>query len=346
MIKKKLKVLVIGCGEIGRIHLDYLKTESRVDEIVLCDLDQNSLELARLMDHRIRISQKSVCNILNEFNPHIVHITTPAQHHFELAKKALECGAHVLVEKPITLDFHQTLKLVEKAELKNLQILESCNYLYEPVYKKFRDIVKKSGQLLELDIEWRQNLQTSSSRYSDRIINHPSHEFPLGVMQEFITHCAYAALDLSPDLKLNFKQITHKDINGKKRNVRLIANFANEASNVNILIDGRGGNPGFTIKATCINAKITTELFKGIIEVRYSPQFFGKLNILFNDFKQSVNAIKQQLNFYKNKIIGEGQYTGMFTYLTHAYDSILENKANKERHYNLIKVNKLITQIY
>jgi len=52
-----------------------------------------------------------------------VVIATPVHTHFELAKKALENGKHVLIEKPFTSSSAQAVELMNIAEKKRI----ACN---------------------------------------------------------------------------------------------------------------------------------------------------------------------------------------------------------------------------
>ncbi|MDD6824946.1 MAG: Gfo/Idh/MocA family oxidoreductase [Oscillospiraceae bacterium] len=57
-----------------------------------------------------------------------IYIPLPPALHYKWAKLALECGKHVLVEKPSTISANDTKKLVEIASKKNLALHE--NYMF------------------------------------------------------------------------------------------------------------------------------------------------------------------------------------------------------------------------
>ena len=42
--------------------------------------------------------------MLSDAQPDVVHITTPPESHFEIARLCLAAGCHVYVEKPFTLN--------------------------------------------------------------------------------------------------------------------------------------------------------------------------------------------------------------------------------------------------
>jgi predicted dehydrogenase len=70
-----------------------------------------------------------------------VAIVTPITHHFPLAKKALENGKHVFVEKPFTPTVAQAEELIELAFAKNLRIMVDHTFLFNGAVRKIRELI-------------------------------------------------------------------------------------------------------------------------------------------------------------------------------------------------------------
>jgi predicted dehydrogenase len=70
-----------------------------------------------------------------------VAIVTPVSFHYELAKKALEHGKHVFVEKPFTATSAQAEDLIELAENKNLQIMVDHTFLFTGAVRKIKHLI-------------------------------------------------------------------------------------------------------------------------------------------------------------------------------------------------------------
>jgi len=70
-----------------------------------------------------------------------VAIVTPVSTHYELAKKALENGKHVFVEKPFTATSAQAEELIELAERKNLVIMVDHTFLFTGAVRKIKELV-------------------------------------------------------------------------------------------------------------------------------------------------------------------------------------------------------------
>jgi predicted dehydrogenase len=91
--------------------------------------------------------------ILTSPNIDIVAVVTPVWTHYELAKRALENGKHVFVEKPFTDNTAQAEELIELAERKNLKIMVDHTFLFTGAVKKIKELVEKKelGELYYYD---------------------------------------------------------------------------------------------------------------------------------------------------------------------------------------------------
>ena len=82
-----------------------------------------------------------------------VAIVTPVSYHYELAKKALENGKHVFVEKPFTATSAQAEELIELAERQGLQIMVDHTFLFTGVVRKIKQMIDAGdlGQIYYYD---------------------------------------------------------------------------------------------------------------------------------------------------------------------------------------------------
>jgi predicted dehydrogenase len=60
----------------------------------------------------------------------VVHITTPPQGHFALARQCLELGSHVYLEKPFTVTAKEANSIIELADASGLKITAGHNYQF------------------------------------------------------------------------------------------------------------------------------------------------------------------------------------------------------------------------
>ena len=112
----KVNVSLIGVGRMGQFHLNVISQINSINLKGIYDADENHLN---------EVSNKYNINKFNSLdeaidNSEAVIIASPTKFHFEIAKKALEKGKHVLVEKPMTETYAQAKELQEIVNKKNL----------------------------------------------------------------------------------------------------------------------------------------------------------------------------------------------------------------------------------
>ena len=118
---KKLRVGVIGIGDISNVYLNNLKKYDVV-EVVACA--SRGLEKAqrKAAEHGIPKAYASGMELIADPDIDLVlNLTTP-QAHYEYNLAALKVGKHVYTEKPLAMTFAEGKELVELAQEKGLLI--------------------------------------------------------------------------------------------------------------------------------------------------------------------------------------------------------------------------------
>jgi predicted dehydrogenase len=69
-------------------------------------------------------------------------IATPVHTHFELAKRSLLQGKHVLIEKPMTSSVREADELIELATKKGLTLMADHTFLYTGAVQKMKEIIR------------------------------------------------------------------------------------------------------------------------------------------------------------------------------------------------------------
>jgi predicted dehydrogenase len=85
----------------------------------------------------VKTAEDIICD--NEIDA--VVIATPVFTHFALAKKALENGKHVLIEKPMTSTVAQAEELIELATQKGLTLMADHTFLYTGAVQKMKELI-------------------------------------------------------------------------------------------------------------------------------------------------------------------------------------------------------------
>ena len=92
-----LKVGVLGAGHLGKIHLRLLEQSKKYELIGFYDQDTiNAQKVAKEFGYKLFASIDDLIDAVE-----VVDIVTPTLSHFDCAKKAIEKGCHIFIEKPI-----------------------------------------------------------------------------------------------------------------------------------------------------------------------------------------------------------------------------------------------------
>ena len=135
-----IKLGVIGYGYWGPNIVRNFAGHQDCKVVAVCD--KSSVALARVLGRHpgVRVTTESD-DIVMSSDIDAVAIVTPVSHHYELAKKALENGKHVFVEKPFTATSAEAEELIELAERKNLQIMVDHTFLFTGAVRKIKQLV-------------------------------------------------------------------------------------------------------------------------------------------------------------------------------------------------------------
>ena len=120
----KISCGVIGCGAIGKRHIEEILKNNNTELTAICDLNK---EIADNIGESCILSEPSVFvsvyigykNLLSRANGiNLISICTPNDLHAQMAIEFLNAGKHVLVEKPMALT-RKDCELMIQAAIKN-----------------------------------------------------------------------------------------------------------------------------------------------------------------------------------------------------------------------------------
>ncbi|WP_411030977.1 Gfo/Idh/MocA family protein [Spongiimicrobium sp. 3-5] len=104
-----LKVGVLGAGHLGKIHLRLLNESDKYTLLGFYDPDAiNGKKVAAEFGYPFYDNINTLMDAVD-----VVDIVTPTLSHFDCAKKAMEKGKHVFIEKPITNTLEEATELLE-----------------------------------------------------------------------------------------------------------------------------------------------------------------------------------------------------------------------------------------
>lgn len=132
---RPLRIVFIGAGEMAGRHLDALSRVPTPHRVVgVCDLRPDAASALALRAGATAYT--GLAEMLNAVRPDIAHICTHPATHFDVARQALESGAHVYVEKPFAETLVQANALFESARKRGLLLCAGHQLLRDPAFRR------------------------------------------------------------------------------------------------------------------------------------------------------------------------------------------------------------------
>ena len=133
-----LKVGVLGAGHLGKIHLRLLNQSDKYELIGFYDPDEiNAKKVAAEFGYT---HYDNINNLMDAVD--VVDIVTPTLSHFDCAKKAIEKGKHIFIEKPITNTLEEAEELLELSKKHNVKGQVGHVERFNPAFLAVKDKIE------------------------------------------------------------------------------------------------------------------------------------------------------------------------------------------------------------
>lgn len=134
----RLRLGLIGAGSWAfASHLPVLaRRREEVEFAAVSGLDRHLLARAQ-REYGFAVASEDYCDVLSA-GVDVCVVSSPGGLHFEHARAALEAGAHVLVEKPMTISPSDAWDLVALAERRGRHLLVAFGWNYKPMVRALR----------------------------------------------------------------------------------------------------------------------------------------------------------------------------------------------------------------
>ena len=138
-------------------------------------------------------SHNTLEELLKDDTVELVVVNTPSYSHYEYAKKALQAGKHVIVEKPFTATVAEAEELAALAEKQQKKLSVYQNRRYDSDFKTVKKIIEKGvlGDMVDAEIHY--------DRYSVDLSPKKHKEIPgpaVGIVYDLGSHLIDQALQL------------------------------------------------------------------------------------------------------------------------------------------------------
>ncbi|WP_114856183.1 Gfo/Idh/MocA family protein [Brachybacterium sp. YJGR34] len=157
-----IRYALIGSGHRAQMYLDAIAGPHAADAELVALLDTNP---ARREFHQGRFAEfadvvlggpEELERIVEQERVERVVVTTPDRYHAEYVVRALEAGADVIVEKPLTIDAASARRIEQAIDRTGRSVLVTFNYRYSPRNTALKQVIASGeiGEVVSVNFEW------------------------------------------------------------------------------------------------------------------------------------------------------------------------------------------------
>ena len=148
MIDHELNVAIVGLGYWGP---NILRTAYELEDVhvtTLCDRSPDALAKQARRYPSVHLTHE-IDSVLEDDSIDAVFVVTPISTHYSLAKRCLEAGKHVFVEKPLAESAEECDELIDLAEERGLVLMPGHTFVYSPPVNVVKELLD-SGEIGEV----------------------------------------------------------------------------------------------------------------------------------------------------------------------------------------------------
>ncbi len=228
-MRARLRVGLIGCGRIARVHRAYLHGLPQVELVGVCDTDATACTLFAQSANLPGFT--SVAELLERGRPDAVHVLTPPATHGALAVELLKRGVNVLVEKPLALGAAEADAVIAAARRSGRWVTVDHNRWFDPVVQRAAAALASGrlGRLVGVEV-----FQGAEAGEADRLGAAPadwSARLPGGVLANLASHPLYLMRRFAGSVR-DLRVVARRVEGAGIEEVRLVADGADALATV------------------------------------------------------------------------------------------------------------------
>ena len=348
MTEKRIKVGLVGCGQIADAHLQQIRRIPWAEPVAVCDLEPL---LARQAAERFEIAGlfTSLDQMIEQARPDVVHITTPVESHRPLATQLLDAGIHVYVEKPFTVDVAEARDVLDSALRNNRLVCLGHDQLFDPAWLECCQRIE-AGEIGEVQHVESVLGYPLRGPFGTQVIANPDHwvrRLPGGLFQNTLSHPLYRITEFltddQPELQATwfsrFKQVPfptelRAHLRGEKVTGSLLFTSSTKPCHRLTRIYGTEG---------ALEVDLNSQLVRADRVDRY-PGAFAKIEAPWRCVRESTRNLARNLSrFWKGEL---HYFEGMKTTFLKFYEAILEGSDLPVSYEEMIRVTAIMDQLF
>lgn len=266
----------IGTGNIARVHLDAIKDLKCASIVGVFDRSAEASEsMAKAAGCE---SFTDLDRMLADPRIDIVHVLTPPGTHADLARRVVETGKHVFVEKPVTTNGAEADALVQLASAGPAVVGVNHNFVHHPAFAKLWDIVRagRIGRLRYVDVTFHPMLkQLAAGQFS-----HWMFASPVNLLLEQAVHPLSQVLALTGDIgDMTVLPGPLKRLSGTASFVpEFIASMQCASVQASFRFMVGASYPMWRLTAVCDDGYAVADMIAGVCEVQQRSRFLDPLD--------------------------------------------------------------------
>lgn len=150
-----VNIAIIGLGDMGLGHLKGFDVLENVRIAAICDINEVSVQnaLGFLHNNKPEIFT-NYKDVLRESSVDAVVIAVPGYLHDEILLECIKADKHVLLEKPVAINYERFKRVKEAAEKSTNVIQVGLVYRYSRLYRDIAHKLNNEKQLDDVTLAW------------------------------------------------------------------------------------------------------------------------------------------------------------------------------------------------
>ncbi len=340
---EKLRVGIIGCGIIAKDHVGAIRDKCGPTELHLCDRNLKAAEkLKKALGHEDRVSGDAF-EFIRKNEVDIVHILTPPDSHYDLAKCALENNAHVLIEKPMTLTLKETESLFAIAKSLACKICVDHSLLCMNCVMRMLDRIRsgRMGRVISAHCFFGHTERKKTIPYGG--VSHWAYNMPGGPLTNLISHPASVLIELMgmPEeivitnyarnvMPYGLSDVMHAVIRSAKGHGEFSISMAHGNSSKYLIVE-------------CEKGSILVDLGRQLMIPRFHKGLLGPISKKFGGVGQGFSYIGATLGVMSKVLLGKMRTNpGTRGVIEKFYDAVRNDLPCPVSEQNAIGVSKIL----
>ena len=168
---KKVRIAIIGCGQMGRWHLSAYSKNQNVELAAFVDTDLSKAE--KFADEQKGNAYTNLKDLLKNEKIDGASVCTVPSTHRSLVLELLDAGINVLCEKPLSISVNDAREMLEKASVTNKLILPAFKFRFFEEIQNAKELLAKNslGRIISFRLMFAGAMDMQGSWYADKNIS-------------------------------------------------------------------------------------------------------------------------------------------------------------------------------